>query len=92
MGNEGTLIFSGEPTGLPNDNFKERTLEAICVQHEIDHLNGETIYDVTAETKQTITSKVGRNEPCHCGSGKKYKRCCNTFTSLANIRKKRKGN
>lgn len=22
------------------------------------------------------TSKVGRNEPCHCGSGIKYKRCC----------------
>lgn len=21
-------------------------------------------------------SKVGRNEPCHCGSGKKLKRCC----------------
>jgi len=20
--------------------------------------------------------KVGRNEPCLCGSGKKYKRCC----------------
>jgi uncharacterized protein len=20
--------------------------------------------------------KVGRNEPCHCGSGKKFKRCC----------------
>jgi hypothetical protein len=20
--------------------------------------------------------KMGRNEPCHCGSGKKYKRCC----------------
>ncbi|MBT3293758.1 MAG: hypothetical protein HN919_01730 [Verrucomicrobia bacterium] len=20
--------------------------------------------------------KLGRNEPCHCGSGKKYKRCC----------------
>jgi hypothetical protein len=20
--------------------------------------------------------KVGRNEPCPCGSGKKYKRCC----------------
>lgn len=19
--------------------------------------------------------KIGRNEPCHCGSGKKYKRC-----------------
>lgn len=21
-------------------------------------------------------TKTGRNEPCHCGSGKKYKRCC----------------
>lgn len=20
--------------------------------------------------------KIGRNEPCHCGSGKKYKECC----------------
>jgi len=22
------------------------------------------------------TPKVGRNDPCHCGSGKKYKKCC----------------
>ncbi|MFZ3577804.1 SEC-C metal-binding domain-containing protein [Virgibacillus sp. DJP39] len=21
-------------------------------------------------------TKVGRNEPCTCGSGKKYKKCC----------------
>lgn len=21
-------------------------------------------------------STLGRNEPCHCGSGKKYKKCC----------------
>jgi hypothetical protein len=21
-------------------------------------------------------SKLGRNDPCHCGSGKKYKQCC----------------
>ena len=21
-------------------------------------------------------TKIGRNEPCHCGSGQKYKRCC----------------
>ncbi len=20
--------------------------------------------------------KLGRNDPCHCGSGKKYKKCC----------------
>ncbi|GEK89136.1 SEC-C motif-containing protein [Alkalibacterium putridalgicola] len=22
------------------------------------------------------TKKLGRNDPCHCGSGKKYKKCC----------------
>ncbi|MGE5548157.1 MAG: YchJ family protein [Solirubrobacterales bacterium] len=25
---------------------------------------------------QRITAKVGRNDPCPCGSGKKYKKCC----------------
>lgn len=23
-----------------------------------------------------VSTKVGRNEPCPCGSGKKYKKCC----------------
>ena len=23
-----------------------------------------------------VEKKVGRNEPCPCGSGKKYKKCC----------------
>jgi len=23
-----------------------------------------------------MSSKPGRNDPCPCGSGKKYKRCC----------------
>ena len=25
---------------------------------------------------ETATDHLGRNDPCHCGSGKKYKRCC----------------
>lgn len=31
-----------------------------------------------APPPKTITKKekIGRNEPCPCGSGKKYKRCC----------------
>ena len=24
----------------------------------------------------TTPHDLGRNDPCHCGSGKKYKRCC----------------
>ena len=27
------------------------------------------------ETVAVGARKIGRNEPCHCGSGKKYKRC-----------------
>ncbi len=26
--------------------------------------------------QENINKKIGRNEPCFCGSGKKYKRCC----------------
>ena len=26
--------------------------------------------------RQAVSKKVGRNEPCPCGSGKKYKNCC----------------
>ena len=28
------------------------------------------------EAKTTRSDKLGRNDPCHCGSGAKYKRCC----------------
>jgi hypothetical protein len=28
------------------------------------------------ESKQQPDSKIGRNDPCPCGSGKKYKKCC----------------
>lgn len=53
-----------------------RLLETICVQHEIDHLNGMTIMDRQMITTITNKDKIGRNEPCICGSGKKYKKCC----------------
>jgi uncharacterized protein YecA (UPF0149 family) len=29
-----------------------------------------------AEREVIASSRRGRNEPCPCGSGKKYKRCC----------------
>jgi preprotein translocase subunit SecA len=32
--------------------------------------------DPSAKTVRRSGQKVGRNEPCPCGSGKKYKRCC----------------
>jgi methionyl aminopeptidase len=33
--------------------------------------------------------KVGRNDPCHCGSGKKYKKCCLQKDEIAGVDFKR---
>ncbi|MGI5850052.1 MAG: SEC-C metal-binding domain-containing protein [Christensenellales bacterium] len=34
------------------------------------------IRDAWRKDKQAVSEKIGRNAPCPCGSGKKYKRCC----------------
>ena len=43
-------------------------------------LSGERRDEITREwraSKQAVSQKtVGRNDPCPCGSGKKYKKCC----------------
>jgi len=42
---------------------------------------GRTIQHVVmdAEHEPAHSIKIGRNEPCPCGSGKKYKKCCGAF-------------
>jgi preprotein translocase subunit SecA len=37
--------------------------------------SGEAV-EAKKEPKRRTTPKVGRNDPCPCGSGKKYKKCC----------------
>ena len=32
--------------------------------------------DAPAKKQPIRKKKIGRNEPCPCGSGKKYKNCC----------------
>ena len=71
-GNEG----KGTWEGAKKHDQEQRLLESICIQHEIDHLNGLTIVDRENKPQPIVIEKVGRNEPCPCGSGKKYKKCC----------------
>ena len=83
---DGSWIFSGVDTGEEargswEDGKKKqdrelRILESVCIQHEIDHLNGMTIHHRKVDTTIRAEKKIGRNAPCPCGSGKKYKRCC----------------
>ena len=52
---EGSMIFDGVD--------EDTLLEAICVQHEIDHLMGKTIMDRRIQTTYKRTEKkYGRNE------------------------------
>jgi len=36
----------------------------------------EMVNRITERTFRRETPKIGRNQPCPCGSGRKYKRCC----------------
>jgi len=38
-------------------------------------------YEAAQQATRTVVAprsvtKIGRNDPCPCGSGKKYKKCC----------------
>ena len=41
---------------------EQRLLEAVCVQHEIDHLMGKTIHDRKVDTTVKVEKKIGRNQ------------------------------
>ena len=49
-------------------------------EEEVEQIdNGMNDYDITGfqQEKSFLPEvKIGRNNPCPCGSGKKYKKCC----------------
>ncbi|MDR2717727.1 MAG: YchJ family protein [Treponema sp.] len=70
---EGTVEFEAtyESKGL-KDVHHERA------QFKKQNANGEWLYDEGSVVPRTVVRtgpKTGRNDPCPCGSGKKYKHC-----------------
>lgn len=70
---EGTVEF------IANYNISGRA----CKHHEIANFikdGNRWIYTdgtiLSGETVKRDSPKIGRNDPCLCGSGKKYKKCC----------------
>lgn len=60
----------------PNNFIATGLISVIC-QHEIDHYNGILFFDRKINSKQLSKSpKIGPNDPCICGSKRKYKKCC----------------
>jgi len=84
----GLTILSAE-NGGPEDTAGTVEFEAVYerdgmkqVHHEratFKKENNEWFFEEGRVTPQTVVRtgpKVGRNDPCPCGSGKKYKHCC----------------
>ena len=70
--------------------IKEDSLEKLCIvriqrEEEVEQMRKQSSREYTlsrgeeAATSTTVrreSKKVGRNDPCPCGSGRKYKKCC----------------
>jgi len=56
-------------TGEIHDFPYEKMME------HMDSIDRKYMMQLNPTLEQTEKRKVGRNEPCPCGSGKKFKRC-----------------
>ena len=85
------VLFSLELVSEEEINeLKERALEEQKKQQSLSSENQPTLQSPTIgqnisseqqepkapQTIQRNAPKLGRNDPCHCGSGKKFKHCC----------------
>jgi len=74
-----------EPVAVPDDKRREAQLSVQDFTRNIHRKKDKEMAELNfvggaaagAQKKQAIsTKKAGRNDPCPCGSGKKYKKCC----------------
>ncbi len=58
-------------------NGEKQTHHEIAVfEKEGAHWLYSGVVEPRGQTVRRAEPKIGRNDPCPCGSGKKYKRCC----------------
>jgi len=75
--------------GGPDDDTGSVTFMAHFEENNVRHVfrersefrreNGQWVYvdgKINPQIEQRTVDKIGRNDPCRCGSGKKYKKCC----------------
>jgi len=72
----GSVKEARKPRGLDRSQMKEERSDLLSQAHSRTQQQ-EVTQPIVAE------KKVGRNEPCPCGSGKKYKNCHGKVTSNA---------
>jgi len=59
------------------DSYKEREAENEK-ENRLDKVLNNMMHELGKGSRehQRVSVKIGRNDPCPCGSGKKYKQCC----------------
>ncbi|WP_157673597.1 UPF0149 family protein [Endozoicomonas ascidiicola] len=72
-----SLLEKAKKPGGPNVNKMLDAMPAVAREMAVMCHDIRKIWQVsTAKTAPVTVTKVGRNAPCSCGSGKKYKKCC----------------
>jgi len=69
------MIMDGV-SSTPNLKEKKQTLEAAVGSKRQEELMEVMAQYKAAHTPRIKEYKIGRNDPCPCGSGLKYKNCC----------------
>lgn len=62
----------GESLASENKENEENT----SIQENRPHAQRATSHTLPHGQIMTASVKIGRNDPCHCGSGRKFKNCC----------------
>lgn len=69
----------GGPSGAARDDLIDRMIGDVIDIHEFFRPwreAGTTPAAMRVRTVRRTTPRIGRNEPCPCGSGRKHKNCC----------------
>ena len=64
-----------QPLQMRRGKIEESPVKASFAGREAEFEGSKNLRSPMIQTIRNTTPKVGRNDPCHCGSGKKYKKC-----------------
>jgi hypothetical protein len=67
--------YGGQISAVPTNELAE-VLAGASTAEMIKLVGMETFQSLVADGDLRRPSKVGRNDPCACGSGAKFKKCC----------------
>jgi hypothetical protein len=82
------FIVAGALVGLiiyalwnPPRPYRRHGLDHVqqAVDHSVGKFSGSPVFELLTEGRPP--KEVGRNDPCPCGSDRKYKRCCGSVTA-----------